>query len=114
MRVSFNKLDRFILYFKIIKSNKIVIDIIFRKLNHFTFRALQVVKFLNKLYMTMDKRMDNHDVYKVETISDQYLVVSGVPKTNGDAYVDEYIYFTNLNLSHFYPGISKSNSNLIY
>lgn len=51
--------------------------------------ALQVVKFLNKLYQTMDKRMDKHDVYKVETISDQYLVVSGVPKKNGDAHAAE-------------------------
>ena len=94
MRVSLN---RFILYFKTIKSNEIIINIIFRKDSHFIFSALQVVKFLNKLYMTMDKRMDNHDVYKVETISDQYLVVSGVPKKNGDAYVDESIYFINLN-----------------
>jgi len=51
--------------------------------------ALQVVKFLNKLYTTMDKRMDSHDVYKVETIQDQYLVVSGVPKKNGDAHAAE-------------------------
>ena len=100
MRVSLNRLDRFILYFKTIKSNEIIINIIFRKDSHFIFSALQVVKFLNKLYMTMDKRMDSHDVYKVETISDQYLVVSGVPKKNGDAYVNESIYFSNLNFYH--------------
>ena len=97
MQVSFNKSDKFILRFNTIK----IINIIFREINHFSFSALQVVKFLNKLYMTMDKRMDNHDVYKVETISDQYLVVSGVPKKNGNAYVEESIYFINLNLSHF-------------
>jgi len=51
--------------------------------------ALQLVKFLNKLYTVMDKRMDGHDVYKVETISDQYLVVSGVPKKNGDKHAAE-------------------------
>jgi len=46
--------------------------------------AMDVVDFLNNLYTVMDKRMDEFDVYKVETISDSYLVASGLPKTNGD------------------------------
>ena len=46
--------------------------------------AMDVVGFLNNLYNTMDERMDRHDVYKVETISDSYLVASGLPKKNGD------------------------------
>ena len=45
---------------------------------------MEVVEFLNTLYNVMDKRMDDHDVYKVETISDSYLVASGLPKPNGD------------------------------
>jgi len=45
---------------------------------------MDVVDFLNNLYTVMDKRMDEFDVYKVETISDSYLVASGLPKTNGD------------------------------
>ena len=47
-------------------------------------KALEVINFLNDLYSTMDERMDKHDVYKVETISDSYLVASGLPNRNGD------------------------------
>ena len=47
-------------------------------------KPMEVIGFLNNLYNTMDERMDKHDVYKVESISDSYLVASGLPKRNGD------------------------------
>ncbi|RMX38935.1 hypothetical protein pdam_00016427 [Pocillopora damicornis] len=50
---------------------------------------MEIVAFLNDLYLALDNILGNYDVFKVETIGDCLLVVSGLPVRNGNRHAGE-------------------------
>lgn len=50
---------------------------------------MEVVDFLSELYLCFDETLEQHDIFKVDTIGDAYIVASGLPQPNDGKHVIE-------------------------
>ena len=45
---------------------------------------VQLIEFMNLFYTNLDTRFTKFNVYNVLTMADDFMVVSGMPSSNGD------------------------------
>jgi len=67
-----------------------------------------VMKMLNELYTQFDKLVDKHNVYKVETIGDAYMVLGGAPKKCSGAEAAEKVAIFALDAIEFVKSFKTS------
>jgi len=63
-----------------------------------------MIEFMTLFLCAMDARVSKFDVYPVYTIGDQFMVVSGMPKLNGQAFFSflSVLDFLNLKIAQIY------------
>lgn len=75
---------------------------------------IQVMKMLNELYIEFDKIVAKHQVYKVETIGDAYMVVGGAPNRVPAPLAAQRVALFALDIVEFVKTFRTKNGDKLY